>query len=136
MQLTKEQAITLHRRMWRWIGLKTLKEKRCVEKKEWFEKFRLEWATRSWHCCKYHSDKSYELGVYPICDNCPIDPMDLGEIGRENRQGQVLFGLIDCEDEKERGLFSLWCSAFKDGNWQEAGKLALQIAELPEREET
>lgn len=118
MQLTKERAITLHRRMWWWIGLKTLKEKRCVEKNEWFERFGLERVTCGCYCCKYSVDKAYELFVYPVCDNCPID-----------------WGGIGCEGEKEQGLFSLWCGAFKDGNWQEAAKLALQIAELPEREE-
>ena len=34
-----------------------------------------------------------------------------------------------------QGLFDLWNCTRRKGNWQETGKLALQIAELPEREE-
>ena len=116
MQLTKERAVTLHRRMWRWIGLKTLKEKRCVEKNEWFKRFKLNSIACECYCCEY----AYQLTPHPNwnaakCDYCPID-----------------WGNTPCHDTK--ALYTLWGHKRGMKNWQEAGKLALQIAELPEME--
>ena len=117
MQLKKERAVTLHRRMWRWIGLKTLKEKRCVEKYDWFDKFGLEIICVECYCCEYvtqfsalHCDANM-----PRCRFCPID-----------------WGGTTCLHSAQ-GVFGRWNCARIKGNWQEAGKLALQIAELPER---
>ena len=115
MQLTRERAITLHRRMWRWIGLKTLREKRCVEKHEWFNKFELEWIKSLCYCCEYAQQIADNSSL--SCKACPVD-----------------WGVRTCT-APGRGLYDLWCDAVKDRDWQEAGKLALQIAELPEREE-
>ena len=118
MQLTKERAITLHRRMWRWIGLKTLKEKRCVRKEEWFERFGLKTIYNDCYCCEYARQFfPYSDWRNTRCFYCPID-----------------WGVRTCI-APERGLYDLWYDAVKDRDWQEAGKLALQIAELPEREE-
>ena len=120
MQLTRERAITLHRRMWRWIGLKTLKEKRCVKKDEWFERFKLNKVCCECYCCEYV--KQF-LNIPPDdqCGRCPIDWVG-----------------IDCTYGKKgdgHGLLILWSKATLRNNWRKAGKLALQIAELPEREE-
>lgn len=115
MQLTKERAVTLHRRMWRWIGLKTLKEKRCVEKYDWFDKFGLERIKSLCYCCEYAQQIADNSSL--SCEACPVD-----------------WGVRTCT-APGRGLYDLWCGTVKDGNWQKAGKLALQIAELPEREE-
>ena len=122
MQLARERAITLHRRMWRWIGLKTLKEKRCVKDEEWFDRFRLEWIHDYSYCCEYGEqfcDPFYFSNAK--CNFCPID------WGGEN--------CMDKEYEGDGyGLFSAWRKAVDSGNWQEAAQLALYIAELPERE--
>ena len=115
MQLTKECAITLHRRMWRWIGLKTLKEKRCVEKDEWFERFKLKKICCECYCCEYA--QQFQGPFDDRCGDCPIE-----------------WGNTPCHDTK--ALYTLWGHKRAMKNWQEAGKLALQIAELPEREET
>ena len=119
MQLTRERAITLHRRMWRWIGLKTLKEKRCVKKDEWFKRFKLNAICCECYCCEYARPLFlyFHLGR-DRCVHCPI-----------NWGGE---SCIDNECGDGHGLFNLWEAT---GDWQEAGKLALQIAELPEREE-
>lgn len=37
--LTREQAITEHRKMWSWIADETLKQKKKITKKDYFEKF-------------------------------------------------------------------------------------------------
>lgn len=116
MELTKKRAITLHRRMWRWIGLKTLKEKRCVNKSEWFAKFGGDVDVRdNCYCCEYASAPCF-VGL-PCYECCPID-----------------WGGTTCW-KPGQGLFDLWNCTRRKGNWQETGKLALQIAELPEREE-
>ena len=118
MQLTKERAITLHRRMWRWIGLKTLKEKRCVKKEEWFKRFGLKTIYCGCYCCEYA--RSLLLYFHLGRDRCVHCPINWG-------------GKRDCCDGK--ALFALWKYEKDMDNWQEAGKLALQIAELPERDE-
>ena len=125
MQLTKERAITLHRRMWRWIGLKTLKEKRCVKDEEWFERFRLERIHYICYCCEYASQFLFFLYLNNISrvfasggSTCNFCPIDCG--GKKHRSDK-------------QALFELWRYAIARNNWQEAGKLALQIAELPER---
>ena len=115
MQLTKERAITLHRRMWRWIGLKTLKEKRCVRKEEWFKRFKLNKICLDCYCCEYDLLYLIEFNSGGDCAACPID---WGGKGR-------------CYDEK--ALLALWKEATWFQNDEKAGKLALQIAELPER---
>lgn len=123
MQLTKERAITLHRRIWRWIGLKTLKEKRCVKKDEWFKRFKLNAICCVCYCCEYAYKNAHKEGKRSGCDSCPID-----------------WGGISCMHYKEfedgdNGLYSLWEMTVRHNEYKEAGKLALQIAELPEREE-
>lgn len=119
MQLTKERAITLHRRMWRWIGLKTLREKRCVRKEEWFERFGLKTIYNDCYCCEYARQFfPYSDWRNTRCFYCPIDWGGESCINNECGDGN--------------GLFNLWEAT---GDWQEAGKLALQIAELPERKE-
>ena len=58
---------------------------------------------------------------YFTCSHCPID-----------------WGGIDCVSDEhgdDNGLYALWWANIVENNWQEAGKLALQIAELPERGE-
>lgn len=116
MELTKKRAITLHRRMWRWIGLKTLKEKRCVNKSEWFAKFGGDVDVRdNCYCCEYA--KQFRLA----CRFCPID-----------------WGGLNCTQDKycfSEGLFILWGQAIYSQNYEAAAKFALQIAELPERED-
>ena len=85
-----------------------------MEKYEWFERFELEATEFFCYCCEY----TFRLaGKNIICKYCPID-----------------WGGINCENHGQ-GLFALWFYAKGRKNWQEAGKLALQIAELPEREE-
>lgn len=118
MELTKKRAITLHRRMWRWIGLKTLKEKRCVNKSEWFAKFG--GAVRSdCYCCEYASAPCF-VGL-PCYECCPIDWGGLNCLDK----------VIQCDN---LGLYSRWCGTFRN-DYQEAAELALQISALPERED-
>lgn len=71
MQLTRERAITLHRRMWRWIGLKTLKEKSLVDKHEWFNKFELERIKSLCYCCEYAQQIADNSSL--SCKACPVD---------------------------------------------------------------
>ena len=117
MELTKKRSITLHRRMWRWIGLKTLKEKRCVNKSEWFAKFGGDVDVRdNCYCCEYAMQflASHRDDNMSLCRFCPID-----------------WGGLNCMYK----LFSLWNIAVWLQIYEEAAKFALQIAELPERED-
>ena len=104
MILTREQAVVNHRKMWNWIADETLKQKKRVEKKEYFNFFGIaleDTPKKFCYCCEFADF---------ICYRCPID-------WSPKR---------DCCDD---GLFAKWLHC-KD--YKEASILARQIAELPE----
>lgn len=111
--ITKSRALRLHRRMWRWIGLMSFKKKRRIQKLEWFNRFNLKRIHNLCYCCEYTRQFNKEGEV--DCRKCPID-----------------WGVQDCTsiEPKDLGLYFQWSEA---QNYKEAGKLALQIAELPEK---
>ena len=113
MKLTKSEAIANHRKMWNWIAEETLKQKRKVEKSEYFKAHGItDIPPNECYCCEYSADKK--------CDDCLIDWG--GEFG----------GCMSRDTLGDRkGLFSLWCV---EPNYTKSAELARQIAELPERE--
>lgn len=115
MELTKEEAIANHRKMWNWIADETLKQKRKVEKSEHFKAHGItDVPLRECYCCEYVRCSSRQ-----DCPRCPIDwGGDYGECTHKNRGGD------------RKGLFSLWRC---EPNYIKAAELAKQIAELPER---
>lgn len=65
MNLTREQAIYEHRKMWNWIADECLKRKRKVEKYEYFDEHPVYGEIPQCYCwCCEYSD------VY--CSTCPI----------------------------------------------------------------
>lgn len=110
MNLTREQAIAEHRKMWNWIAddierLKTVC-KITVLKSDYFmkSKFKNE-AILSWcFLCEY----SYRNKG---CESCPVNSPTKGT------------GCLN-------GLYYLVC---RSETWQEQATLARQIANLPER---
>ena len=109
MELTREEAIGLHRKMWRWIAEETEKQKRIVTRKEYFKSMEIEEENIPefyCYCCEY-----CELADGD-CELCPI--------------------LWDGEKTTCFSDFVTWLSTT---SWQEAAELARKIAELPERKE-
>lgn len=104
--MTREEAITKHRKMWSWLAKNPGKKKR-----NYLERFDPEAKLRC-HCylCQYVKDyHDYD------CDYCPL----------KWPRGHCCTG----------GLFPKWGRATHYANHARAAEIARQIAELPEKEE-
>ena len=105
MNLSREQAIAEHRKMWDWIVHETDKLKRKVEKSEYFDAIRIDYIPyNGCYCCEFNDQNPFHCG----CD-CIIN------------WGKGL-GCME-------SYFLKWGST---NNWQKAERLARIIAELPE----
>lgn len=128
-ELTKEQAIAEHRKMWRWIAEETEKRREIVYKGEYLIKyFPDDDIYYSCFCCEYAIQKMlFENDRGSKIDNkCTFCPIDWG--------GEVNAFMCERKDlsTKNRGLYFLWV---RTNDWKEAAELAREIAELPERKE-
>lgn len=107
MNLSREQAISRHRKMWNWIADETKRLKRKIKKYEYFKVMEIDDIPDSkCYCCEF-------LLNHPNCcaNNCIIDwGKNSGCIG---------------------SYYGKWI--YTD-DWQEAARLARIIANLPERE--
>ena len=118
-ELTKEQAIEEHRKMWRWIAEETEKRQKIVHKEDYFkEYFPAEIIFCNCFCCEY----AVRISGISECKFCPID--------WDSKYNHCM-----CMNKNFRhdGLYSLWGFATSCDDWKEAAELARQIAELPER---
>lgn len=114
LNLTKQQAITEHRKMWNWIADETKKCGRKVSKEEYFIAMDIAFENRPetyCYCCDY---------VNGACIKCPI------EWG-----GGCYRGCCDKDAMfDDKGLYAQWANA---DNPEKAAQLAREIAKLPER---
>lgn len=106
MNLTREQAIAEHRKMWGWIADMTEKLKRKVEKEEYFREMGTSDIPRmQCYCCEFSI-------YYPIgCEEHCI-------INWGGNRGCM------------NSYFEKWLFTY---NWKEAARLARIIANLQER---
>jgi len=127
MKLTKQQAITEHRKMWRWIAEETEKRKQIVKKSEYLYIHGFnEFIACNCFCCEYEEQQCCkQQSNFPNCHFCPID-------WNSAATSYMCKDLTDMDDDY--GLFAEWEDAVEYGDWQTAAALARQIAELPERE--
>lgn len=127
MNLTREQAIAEHRKMWNWITDKIEKLKTVVNiydyKKEYCYINKYDFILHNCFCCEYASIKWLNSYVDSICQMCPLD--------WKSKSNRVMCENAEHEKDYE-GLYSLCCKA---KSWQEQAALARQIANLPERED-
>lgn len=107
MNLTREQAVTEFRKMWKWIAEETFKQKRKVLKREYFEKHNLKRIRNDCYLCEYDSNQKLFW-----CKSCPII--------------KEKYTKSCCN-----GLYGKWEHA-KD--YKVCAELAKQISELPESE--
>ena len=117
MKLTREQAIAEHRKMWNWIADKI---EECEEVFD-IDIIKIEYLTLNEYkgmlencfLCEYARKEREKRDFGVSCDYCPITRLDgsgcLGGLYHEVRTAE---------------------------NWKEQAKLARQIANLPEREES
>lgn len=138
MELTKKQAIEEHRKMWNWIAeqikIKPLKKLFSLPNYDWValisdlkyhylyyvKKQVFDGLDNNCFCCEYARNKSnYAYYNTDICRHCPI----------------VWSG----SDKTCKGVFGeyrelILLNEYSDENNEKAYKLALKIANLPERE--
>ena len=121
MQLTREEAIANHRKMWNWIADETERLKRVVLKPEYFKEHNIshnEVPRFSCYCCGF----DLHCWSLPLCGACPI-------IWGVNTE------MYACLNEKSP--YKKWNIVVKrySDDWESAAKLAREIANLPERKE-
>ncbi len=127
LNLTREQAIVEHRKMWRWISRETLKRKKQVTKKIYFEEKHIPVAERPFagcYACEYDGTFEFNYGETQ-CQNCPLE-------WGGNADHVMCLHTDNPPQGQLQNLFGRWLAA---SNWKEAAELARQIAELPERKE-
>ena len=111
MELTREEAIRLHRKMWRWLRDETLRAKRPATKREYFEAMGIakdDKLTTDCYLCEYKTVS----GNYTCC------------IVEWNHEDFCL---------SKDSPFKKWVIATRVGDWETAVEMAGIIAELPER---
>lgn len=131
MKLTKEQAITEHRKMWRWIAEETEKRKYVLSKRTYlyvhFGTRLLDMVSDCFLCEYVYGKDNHQEERVPICDrDCPIN------------WGSNNFELKSCSNFHSAyspyvGWYRCFLSQRTANNWVDAAKYARQIAELPER---
>ena len=131
MQLTKEQAIKEHRKMWNWIAdqyknrTDLLNETECVDGlKRWYiyMTFPDETIEYDCFCCEY----DYQYDEIGICKHCPLEWDSMYNVCMcvdKDREHDGLYGLI-CDFNHDK------CS---DNDFSYCADLARQIAKLPDR---
>lgn len=116
MKLTKHEAIRKHRHMWLWIAWNSLKQRRCITKKEYLVKHGFEYVCLDNNCflCEYTSCVNRD------CSGCPID-WKITESCIRNTGEQSSF-------------FERWLDACETDDYEQAAKMAYTISKLPEKE--
>lgn len=121
MQLTREEAIANHRKMWNWIADETERRENCATKSDYFKiLFDLPIPRDECYCCEY----AHDIALHSICSVCPL-------LWGSNFSTCV----FDGSSENKTGLYVQWLRACEKKDWQKSAHLARVIANLPERKE-
>ena len=141
MNLTKQQAISEHRKMWNWIADETIKREEIVDKCDYFSSDmpRIIYRPLHWcYVCEYARGKCIKLSgsdidcpicnkhCFDMCKYCPIE----WESEAEKRMCENKYIADDF-----KGLYALWCKYCDEEDWEAAARIAKRIAELSERKE-
>lgn len=138
--LTKEQAIAEHRKMWNWIADR-LEEHHpgydiyMYKMKYIKENFPDNNIRHNCFCCQYAAQEMDYDGNF--CINCPLvwgTEADTDEFFCEQGNCDIpVEDLFLFDSDEEYGLWSYAQRLTKDLCYDEAAKVARQIANLPER---
>ena len=116
MELTREEAVSEHRKMWNWIADRIEEEKEYQDinylKKEYCDIKGFHCETNNCFCCEYTNI------------NCSLCPIEWGS------EVENLMCLDQYKEYDNEGLYLLCCD---EKDREEQAKLARQIANLPER---
>ena len=123
-ELTKQEAVENHRKMWNWITEETLERKSIVGRFDYFREMGIGLGEdRPFllsYCCEYDNQRKLEVG-YRICAHCPLD------------WGSKVDSCM-CMDKYEiddnNGLLQKW---IKEKDYKKCAELAREIANLEER---
>ena len=133
--ITREEAIREHRKMWNWIARETLKRKKVVTKKDYIKfvglrkKSRFELENNSLcFCCLYDSQQRLKKISKNKCKFCPLD-------------WNTSFGRFMCiyeynddgEIDSFNNLYHEWEDCLESGDWEKSAKIAKEISNLKER---
>lgn len=115
MNLTFDEAIENHRKMWNWIADETERRKRIVSKGEYFRENNMFCdITNKCYCCEYGVQQTGVVNGTIKCSVCPI-----------NWEADI------CEEYGSP--YNKWDNTYHD--YKLSAKYARQIANLPVREE-
>ena len=118
MSLTKNHAVTEHRKLWNWVADATERREHCVDKWEYFIENELSTEKipfQNCFCCEYSILKSSKKDV-DYCTFCPV-------------QWNTTDNSNDCKCVQ--GEYGRWSKAYRDGDYERAAKIARKIANLP-----
>lgn len=107
-----DETVANHRKMWNWIADETLRRKDFVYKPNYFVSIGLDsekWPLCNCYCCEY---------ARADCFFCPLEWTTA-----DGDSSVCYYG----------GQFGRWKDAIGANNWEEAARLAKEIANLPER---
>ena len=129
--LTKEQAIEEHRKMWNWIADKTSELQLCMTKDDYItQELNIDINSEillhtksSCFCCLYASNVAKTVEK---CKCCPID------WGKHTTDSYMCERVVCTADLTVRGIYSEWVYALENYDYEECARLARQIANLPE----
>lgn len=130
MELTKQQTIEEHRKMWNWIAEqleKGIKKSVYDLKVEYCERNQLSLLYHCF-CCDYALTTS-DYVYCDMCKNCPV-------IWGTESDTKDFFCEYEIKKEdfyEDHGLWSKADEYSKKGKYKEAAELARQIANLPEK---
>lgn len=136
MNLSREQTIIEHRKMWNWIAEETLKRKVKVTKNDYFLEHPECKAPffANCYCCDYAMEQFRQYKSYyykdkkdkvSFCDFCPI------KWGSKTKDKCIKY-TSDIIGVFAKGIFAKYEYTNK---YKSAARLAKIIAELPEKEE-
>ena len=137
--ITREEAITNHRKMWRWIADETERRGVPVYKSVYFKEmgFRKEEIPLSLCFCCDYGEKEFGINVIDLdieerrklskCTYCPLQWN-----GEDNRHNIFCYNDPICPSKK--GLFKEWSDAVWERDISRAAEIARKIAELPEKD--
>lgn len=143
--LTKEQAIKLHRDMWLWIAKQIARNKKPMEigdLKQSYIRCYTDFTLVAYDCfaCDYaYQEKEEEYGYENYHCRCEFCPLEWGTCGDEEGNYMCMENMIDYE--QSYGLYAkckdIWNSfgiGSEKGLYKRQVKLAYKIAMLPEKE--
>lgn len=137
-ELTKNEAIQNHRKMWNWIAEQTKARKKPVDKKEYISECDPEVrhiTSTCWLCEYAEHHKQLRPGVRNghACNACPLRwPNEKIITELTNETTTLCFGTDGLDNPETVGLYGRWYYATLHNDWERCYDLAKQIENMPE----